>query len=96
MYKLIVVNDDNNTFKFFFSFYSNLPRIHMPMIWFAERAMISETMAKELMPLAILTQWGPVSLFIFAGIGGVLLLIGLILQSKGFCSYERDERLLDQ
>lgn len=77
-------------------FYSNLPRTYMPMMWFTERAVITETMVKELMPLAILTQWGPASLFIFAGIGGVLLLIGLILQSKGFCSYERDERLLEQ
>lgn len=66
------------------------------MIWFTERAVITETMAEQLMPLTILTQWGPVVLFLIAGIGGVLLLIGLILKSKGFCSYERDERLLDQ
>lgn len=66
------------------------------MIWFMERATITDDMAKELMPLAILTQWGPVVLFLMAGFGGILLLIGLILKSKGFCSYERDERLLDQ
>lgn len=77
-------------------FYRSLPRIYMPMMWFSERAVITEGMANELMPLAVLSQWGPVALFLIAGIGGVLLLIGLILKSKGFCSYERDERLLDQ
>lgn len=77
------------------SFYKGLKRVHVPMIWFSEMAKISEPMANELMPLSVLSQWGPVALFLIAGVGGVLVLIGLILKSKGFCSYESDERLLD-
>ncbi|XP_066903768.1 protein croquemort [Halyomorpha halys] len=63
-------------------FYEHLPRAYMPMIWFNQRAAITPELAKQLSDIQIFGYLEP-CFFAVAGLGAILLIIGLFLWSSG-------------
>lgn len=63
-------------------FYKHLPRAYVPMIWFNQRAAITPELANQLSDIQIFGYFEP-CFFAVAGLGAVLLIIGLFLWSNG-------------
>lgn len=75
------------------SFFKNLPDILVPMIWFSQEANMTSEMASQLGILVKAVDYGRWVLLGVSAVGGLFILVGLVLQSRGCFSYS-DERLL--
>ncbi|XP_012270483.1 protein croquemort isoform X2 [Orussus abietinus] len=76
------------------SLFKNIPRTFVPMLWFTQEAKLTEELAEKVKFLLIIPMLGQVTFFGIAGIGLLLVFIGLTICINRRCRNKESQRLL--